>query len=224
MATAPKHLGIILMGPPGAGKGTQAPQIKAKYGLCHLATGDMLRAAIAAGTPLGKKVKSVISAGELVSDDLIVGLIQERLGSDPECEHGFIFDGFPRTIPQAVMLDELLAKEEKSLDHVISFEIDDGILLDRITGRLIHRASGRSYHVVHRPPKVPGKDDVTGEPLYKRPDDNEEACKNRLKVYHSQTAPLKEFYSKKGLLRLINAYQEADSVFADVQAVLNAQH
>lgn len=162
----------------------------------------------------------MIAAGELVSDDLIVGLIEERLGSDPECEQGFLFDGFPRTIPQAEMLEELLEKKNKSLDHVVSFEIDDGILLDRVTGRLIHRASGRSYHVTFKPPKVPMKDDVTGEPLMRRDDDNEASVIRRLQVYHAQTAPLKEFYQKKNLLRVIDADQTPDAVFGDVIKVI----
>ncbi|KAL5998192.1 hypothetical protein ACLOJK_009130 [Asimina triloba] len=177
-----------MTGPPGSGKGTQSPIIKDEYCLCHLATGDMLRAAVAVKTPLGIKAKEAMDKGELVSDDLVVGIIDEAM-KKPSCQKGFILDGFPRTVVQAQKLDEMLEKQGKKIDKVLNFAIDDAILEERITGRWIHPSSGRTYHTKFAPPKVPGTDDVTGEPLIQRKDDTAEVLKSRLEGFHRQTKP-----------------------------------
>jgi len=182
---------LILLGGPGAGKGTQAAFITAKYGIPQISTGDMLRAAVKAGTPMGLAAKKVMDAGGLVSDDIILGLIAERL-KQPDCAKGFLFDGFPRTIPQA----EALRSQGVELDYVVEIDVSDEEIIRRMSGRRVHPASGRTYHVVFNPPKVDGKDDVTGEALIQRDDDREETVKKRLSVYHSQTQPLVDFYSK----------------------------
>ena len=182
---------LILLGAPGAGKGTQAAFIAEKYGIPQISTGDMLRAAVKAGTPLGLEAKKVMDAGQLVSDEIILGLIKERL-KQPDCAKGFLFDGFPRTIPQA----EALRTQGVDLDYVMEIDVPDEEIIKRMSGRRVHTASGRTYHVVFNPPKVAGKDDATGEDLIQREDDKEETVKKRLEVYHSQTKPLVEFYSK----------------------------
>lgn len=182
---------LILLGAPGAGKGTQAAFITEKYGIPQISTGDMLRAAVKAGTPLGLEAKKVMDAGQLVSDEIILGLIKERL-KQPDCAKGFLFDGFPRTIPQA----EALRTQGVDLDYVMEIDVPDEEIIKRMSGRRVHTASGRTYHVVFNPPKVAGKDDVTGEDLIQREDDKEETVKKRLEVYHSQTKPLVDFYSK----------------------------
>ncbi|MCO5571030.1 hypothetical protein L7F22_024761 [Adiantum nelumboides] len=179
---------VILVGPPGCGKGTQSPILKDEYCLCHLATGDMLRAAVAAKTPLGLKAKEAMDKGELVSDDLVVGIINEAI-KKPSCQKGFILDGFPRTVAQAEKLDSMLENQGTKVDKVLNFEIADSTLEERITGRWIHPASGRSYHKSFAPPKVPGKDDITGEPLIQRKDDTAEVLKSRLEAFHKQTKP-----------------------------------
>jgi len=183
---------IILLGAPGAGKGTQAQFIMEKYGIPQISTGDMLRAAIKAGTELGKQAKAVIDAGELVSDDIILGLVKERISQD-DCAKGFLLDGFPRTIPQADGLKEIGV----AIDYVLEFDVPDDVIVERMSGRRAHLASGRTYHVVYNPPKVEGKDDVTGEELVVRDDDKEETVRSRLKVYHDQTAPLIAYYKKE---------------------------
>lgn len=180
---------VILLGAPGAGKGTQAQFISEKYGIPQISTGDMLRAAVKAGTPLGLKVKEVMSSGGLVSDETIIALIQERI-QDQDCANGFLFDGFPRTIPQA----EALKSNGIKIDSVVEINVDDEEIIGRLSGRRVHEASGRVYHIKYNAPKVEGKDDETGEPLIQREDDTEATVRKRLDVYHAQTAPLIEYY------------------------------
>ncbi|KAK6389053.1 adenylate kinase, partial [Oleoguttula sp. CCFEE 5521] len=170
---------LILIGPPGAGKGTQAPKIKDKYCVCHLATGDMLRAQVAAKTDLGRQAKKIMDEGKLVSDEIMVGMIQNELDNNKECQNGFILDGFPRTVPQAAKLDSMLSQKRSPLAHAIELQIPDSLLVARITGRLVHPASGRSYHKLFNPPQKSMTDDVTGEPLIQRSDDNEGVLKKR---------------------------------------------
>ena len=181
---------LILIGPPGAGKGTQAAFIKEHFGIPQISTGDMLRAAVKAGTELGKAAKVIMDQGGLVSDDIIIGLVKERLTQD-DCKKGFLFDGFPRTIPQA----EALQAAGIPIDFVLEIAVPDAEIVERMSGRRIHPASGRSYHLKYNPPKVEGKDDVTGEPLVQRDDDKEEIVQKRLNVYHQQTEALVKFYS-----------------------------
>jgi adenylate kinase len=182
---------LILLGPPGAGKGTQANFIKEKFGIPQISTGDMLRAAVKAGTPLGLEAKKVMDAGGLVSDDIIIGLVKDRLQQD-DCKAGYMFDGFPRTLPQA----DAMKDAGVAIDFVLEIDVPDAEIVERMSGRRAHLASGRTYHVKYNPPKVEGKDDVTGEDLVQRDDDKEETVKKRLDVYHSQTKPLVEYYSK----------------------------
>jgi adenylate kinase len=182
---------VILLGAPGAGKGTQATFITKKFGIPQISTGDMLRAAVKAGTELGLKAKSVMDSGGLVSDDLIIGLIKDRL-SQPDCANGCLFDGFPRTIPQA----EALKNAGLAIDHVVEIKVDDEEIVKRISGRRVHEGSGRVYHTVFNPPKVEGKDNETGEDLVQRKDDVEETVRHRLSVYHAQTEPLVKFYQE----------------------------
>ncbi|HEX9275006.1 MAG TPA: adenylate kinase [Casimicrobiaceae bacterium] len=182
---------LVLLGPPGAGKGTQAGFIRDAYGIPQISTGDMLRAAVKAGTPLGLAAKKVMDAGGLVSDEIIVGLVNDRL-REPDCRNGYLFDGFPRTIPQA----DALRDAGVALDYVLEIDVPDAAIVERMSGRRIHPASGRTYHVKYNPPKVPDRDDVTGEPLIQREDDREETVRKRLAVYHEQTEPLIAYYKK----------------------------
>ena len=181
---------VILLGAPGAGKGTQAQFMTEKYGIPQISTGDMLRAAVKAGSPLGIKVKEVMASGGLVSDETIIELIQERIKED-DCANGFLFDGFPRTIPQA----EALKKQGVEIDAVVEINVADEEIISRLSGRRVHEASGRIYHVKYNPPAAEGKDDETGEALIQREDDSEETVRKRLDVYHSQTAPLVTYYT-----------------------------
>jgi adenylate kinase len=181
---------LILLGPPGAGKGTQAAFITQRYGIPQISTGDMLRAAVKAGTELGLAAKKVMDAGGLVSDEIIIGLVRERL-KQPDCAPGYLFDGFPRTIPQA----EALKTAGVKLDYVIEIDVPEADIIERMSGRRTHPASGRSYHIRFNPPKAEGKDDVTGEPLVQRDDDREETVRNRLAVYQRQTRPLVQYYA-----------------------------
>lgn len=182
---------VILLGGPGAGKGTQAGFITSKYGIPQISTGDMLRAAVKAGTPLGLAAKKVMDAGQLVPDDLIINLVKDRI-REPDCAKGFLFDGFPRTIPQA----EAMRDAGVAIDCVVEIDVPDEEIIRRMSGRRVHLPSGRTYHVAFNPPKVAGKDDVTGEDLIQRDDDREETVRKRLQVYHAQTEPLVHFYSK----------------------------
>jgi adenylate kinase len=182
---------LILLGPPGAGKGTQAGFIREKFGIPQISTGDMLRAAVKAGTPLGLAAKKVMDAGQLVSDDVIIGLVKERL-KQPDCAGGYLFDGFPRTIPQA----EALKLARVPLDCVLEIDVPDDEIILRMSGRRVHPASGRTYHLEFNPPRRDGVDDVTGEPLVQRDDDREQTVKKRLEVYRAQTRPLVEYYGR----------------------------
>jgi adenylate kinase len=180
---------VILLGPPGAGKGTQAQFITEKYSVPQISTGDMLRSAVKAGTELGLKVKDIMTSGGLVSDEIIIALVKERI-EQPDCAGGFLFDGFPRTIPQA----QALVDANVPIEYVIEIAVDDEQIVSRLSGRRVHEDSGRVYHIEHNPPKTAGLDDETQEPLIQRPDDKEETVRNRLSIYHSQTKPLVEFY------------------------------
>ncbi len=182
---------LILLGPPGAGKGTQAGFITQAYGIPQISTGDMLRAAIAAGSPVGLAAKAVMDSGSLVSDDIIVALVKERLKA-PDCAKGYLFDGFPRTIPQA----DAMRDANVSIDHVVEIDVPDAAIIERMSGRRVHPASGRTYHILYNPPKVPGKDDITGEDLVQRADDREETVRKRLDVYRAQTMPLISYYAQ----------------------------
>ena len=183
---------IILLGGPGAGKGTQANFIKEKYNIPQISTGDMLRAHVKAGTDLGKAAKKIMDEGGLVSDDIIMGMVKERI-KDDDCKNGYLFDGFPRTIPQA----EAMKEADIGIDAVVEIDVPDEEIIKRMSGRRVHLPSGRTYHVIFNPPKVEGKDDVTGEDLIQRDDDKEETVKERLRVYHEQTEPLIDFYRKE---------------------------
>jgi adenylate kinase len=182
---------LILLGAPGAGKGTQASFLCQHFGIPQISTGDMLRAAVKAGTPLGLAAKKVMDAGGLVSDDIIIGLVQERL-KQPDCAKGFLFDGFPRTLPQA----EALKSAGVSLDFVLEIDVPDAAIIERMSGRRVHPGSGRTYHVTYNPPKVADRDDITGEPLVQRDDDKEETVRKRLQVYQEQTRPLVGYYER----------------------------
>lgn len=183
---------LILLGAPGAGKGTQAGFISARFGIPQISTGEMLRAAVQAGTPLGLQAKQIMESGQLVPDDVMLGLVRERL-SAPDCAKGFLLDGFPRTIAQAQGLEQAGI----GIDVVLVFDVPDEVIIERLSGRRVHPASGRTYHVKFNPPKTPGIDDVTGEPLVQRADDQEETVRKRLAVYHAQTRPLVAFYAER---------------------------
>lgn len=209
---------IILLGSPGAGKGTQAQRIAEKYRIPKISTGDMLRAAVEKKTPLGLIAKQVMDGGKLVSDDLIIDLVEERI-AQPDCDRGFLFDGFPRTIRQAEALDI----QGIQIDHVIEIYVPDEIIIKRMSGRLVHPASGRVYHVDHCPPKITGKDDITGELLVLRDDDKEETVRKRLEVYHQQTEPLLSYYQNKAAdveqhlkFRRVSGEGSMDEVYARI--------
>ncbi len=213
-------MNIILLGPPGAGKGTQARLLSEALGIPQISTGDMLRAAIHAKTSLGLAAKVIMDAGNLVSDEVIIGLVKERI-AEPDCQQGFLFDGFPRTIPQA----EAVQAAGISIDHVIEMKISDEEIVKRLSGRWLHPGSGRTYHLDFHPPKRVGKDDETGEDLIQRPDDQEATVRDRLKVYHHQTKPLIDFYkqeTKKGLTKYVemDAVGEMEEVKKNILAAL----
>lgn len=212
----PPALRMILIGPPGAGKGTQAPNLVEKCKACHLATGDMLRGQIQAGTELGKKAKEIMDQGGLVSDDIMVGMIKSELENNKDCKNGFILDGFPRTIPQAEALDKMLAQRETPLKNVVELQIPDERLVARIEGRLIHPSSGRSYHKEFNPPKNDMKDDVTGEDLIQRSDDNVDALKKRLISYHNQTEPVVGYYKEQDVWTGVDATQKPSEVWSAI--------
>ncbi|GHP11721.1 hypothetical protein PPROV_001044800 [Pycnococcus provasolii] len=218
-ATKPERR-VVLLGPPGCGKGTQSPALKRDFCLCHLATGDMLRAAVGAGTPNGLRAKAAMESGALVTDDIVIGIIEEAT-KKPECRNGFILDGFPRNVTQAQALDQMLASKGVAIDKVLNFEVPDSLLVERVTGRLVHPASGRSYHEKFAPPKVSMTDDVTGEPLIRRKDDNADTLKARLSTFHSQTAPVIDYYKKQGALVNIKADNPFDKVKTAIFGALN---
>lgn len=211
---------IILLGAPGAGKGTQAQFLMNTYNIPQISTGDMLRAAIKAGTELGQKAKEVMDAGQLVSDDIMIGLVQERIAQD-DCANGFLLDGFPRTIPQADAMQEAGIK----IDYVLEFDVSDDVIVERMAGRRVHPGSGRVYHVVYNPPKEEGKDDVSGEDLVIRDDDKEETVRKRLAIYHEQTEPLVAYYQDLAKQDVVNYHKldgtkKVEAVSAELKALL----
>lgn len=210
----------VFIGPPGSGKGTQAPRLSEEFNWFHLSTGDLLREEIHKGSELGIQAKQIIDAGELVSDEIVIGMIRSKL-QQPECQHGVIFDGFPRTVNQARALDEMLAADGKQLDKVIEFFVPDEVLIERITGRRIHLASGRSYHIKFGPPKVEGLDDITGEPLIHRTDDTEEALRERMHSYHLNTGPILEYYRQLNKLVTIDGNRNVEDIWKDVHQAFN---
>ncbi|CAR23485.1 adenylate kinase [Lachancea thermotolerans] len=212
----PESIRMVLIGPPGSGKGTQAPNLKERFCACHLATGDMLRSQVAQKTELGLEAKKIMDQGGLVSDEIMVSMIKHELITNPECKSGFILDGFPRTIPQAEKLDQMLAEQGRPLEKAVELKIDDELLVSRITGRLVHPSSGRSYHKLFNPPKEDMKDDITGEPLVQRSDDNADALKKRLGAYHEQTEPIVDFYKKTGIWSGVDASQSPQTVWTDI--------
>ena len=212
-------MNIVLMGLPGAGKGTQADKIVEKYGIPHISTGDMFRAAIEEGTELGVKAKSFMDQGALVPDEVTIGIVRERL-SKPDCDEGFLLDGFPRTVPQAEALDALLKDLGKSIEYVLDIEVDTDELVARLSGRRICKVCGTSYHLIFNPPKVEDVCDKDGGELYQRADDNPDTVMNRLEVNMNQTAPLLDFYGEKGVLTKINGQQDINLVFKDLDAIL----
>ncbi len=216
-----KKLNMIIMGPPGAGKGTQAKKIIAKYNIPHISTGDMFREAMEEGTPLGLLAKKYINDGHLVPDDVTIGLVKERLSKD-DCAKGYLLDGFPRTIPQAEALDKLAAEIGREISVVISIDTPKEELIRRITGRLVCKNCGAPYHKETRKPKVPGICDICGGELVQRPDDNKEALEVRLAHYDKQTKPLLEYYEKKGLVHTLDGKKGADALMDDIEKILEA--
>ena len=219
---------MVLFGPPGAGKGSQAPKIVETLGIPQLSTGDMLRAAVAAGSEVGKQAKDVMASGGLVSDDLVVSIIKDRI-KEADCAGGFILDGFPRTVEQTKMLDAMLAEDGEKVTYVVALAVPDEVLTERICGRWVHKASGRSYHVKFAPPKSLGDaepsvetmlDDETGEPLMQRADDTEEALQSRLAGYHSQTVPILDHYKPTGVVHMIDANKAPPDVWTEIESVL----
>ncbi|MCL6471715.1 MAG: adenylate kinase [Firmicutes bacterium] len=216
-------MNVILLGPPGAGKGTQAEGIVKKFGLVHISTGDMLRAAVKAGTEMGLKAQEYMSAGALVPDEVVIGIVRDRIAEPDVTEKGFLLDGFPRTVVQAEELDKVLASMGRSIDAVINIVVPDEELLNRLTGRRICKSCQKPYHVMFKPPKTDGICDDCGGELYQRADDTVETVKNRLDVYHSQTAPLIDYYKDKGIIIDIDGTKKVEEVFADIENALKAK-
>lgn len=214
-------MNIVLMGLPGAGKGTQADKIIEKYDIPHISTGDMFRAAMKNGTELGLQAKSFIDQGALVPDEVTIGIVRERL-AEPDCDQGFLLDGFPRTIEQAEALDQILADLGRKVEHVVNIQVEQEELVKRLTGRRICKVCGSSYHLVFNPPKVEGVCDKDGGELYQRADDNLETVSNRLEVNIKQSQPLLDFYTNKQVLTDINGQKDINDVFADVDALLKS--
>jgi len=216
--TKPKK-NIILLGPPGSGKGTQSNRIVNDYCYCQLSTGDLLREHVANKTPEGIKAKEAMDKGQLVTDEIVNAILTKAIRS-PQCARGIIFDGYPRNEEQAANLDSLLQHEGKKLDNVIELKVNEEELFERIEGRRVHPASGRSYHLRFNPPKVEGRDDITGEPLIHRPDDKREVMKSRIDVYNTKTAPVVSYYSQKGLVKSLDAMKPIDSVYENIKNAL----
>lgn len=214
-------MNLVLMGLPGAGKGTQAERIVENYHIPHISTGDMFRAAIKEGTELGLKAKSFMDKGELVPDEVTIGIVRERLGKS-DCEKGFLLDGFPRTVAQAAALEDITAELDRQIDFVINIDVDKDILMERLTGRRICKACGSTYHLVFNPPAKEDTCDRCGGDLYQRADDNAETVQNRLDVNLKQTQPLLDFYQEKGYVRNINGQQDINKVFEDIDVLLGA--
>jgi adenylate kinase len=213
-------MNLILLGPPGAGKGTQAKRLAQTHGLVQLATGDMVRAAIASGSELGRRIKAIYDAGQLVPDDIIIDMIAERI-AEPEAARGFILDGFPRTVPQAEALDAMLAERGQALDHVILIEVDEAALVDRIAGRFTCAGCGASFHERHKRPRVEGVCDVCGgTDLVHRADDRPEAVKTRFEVYRRQTEPILPYYEARAILRSVNGMADIDEVTRQIEAII----
>jgi adenylate kinase len=213
---------LVLLGPPGAGKGTQAAHLRDEYGIAHLSTGDMLREAVAAGSDVGKQAEAVMAAGGLVPDELMIKLVENRIQAS-DCERGFVLDGFPRTAAQAEALDRLLAARAASLDGVIELRVDDDALVDRISGRFSCAKCGAGYHDRHKPTKVPGVCDVCGSTEFvRRPDDNAETVRARLQAYHAQTAPLLPYYRERSLLRTVDGMGSIEEVTRAIDRALGA--
>ncbi len=210
---------IILLGPPGAGKGTQAQNLIRDYGLVQLSTGDMLRAAVKSGSEIGKQAKAVIDSGALVSDEIVIGIVRNRI-AQPDCANGYMLDGFPRNLTQAKKLDEMLASQNDQIDKVVELCVNYAAAVARIAGRRFHMASGRSYHIEFNPPKIEGKDDETGEPLVQREDDKEDTVEFRLNTYHEQTSPLVEYYAEKGVLGSVDGMGTPDEIYSRIKEVL----
>ncbi|NCO65250.1 MAG: adenylate kinase [Candidatus Aquicultor secundus] len=216
-------MNVILLGPPGAGKGTQAERIVKGYGLIHISTGDMLRAAVKNGTEMGLKAQEYMTAGALVPDEVVIGIVRDRIAEKDVEEKGFLLDGFPRTVGQADALDKVLSSLGKNLDAVVNIIVPDEELLDRLTGRRICKSCQKPYHMVFSPPQKEGVCDTCGGELYQRADDTIETVKNRLDVYHSQTSPLIEYYTKKGVLFDIDGTKGMEDVFGDISNALKAK-
>ena len=211
---------IILLGPPGSGKGTQAQNITSEYGYVQLSTGDMLRAGCSSGSVIGLELKAVMDAGNLVSDEIVVGIVEERIFQN-DCAVGYMLDGFPRNKVQAKKLDAMLAGKNQQIDIVLRLLVDDEVVVRRIAGRRFHVESGRSYNVEFNPPQIAGIDDLTGEPLTQRADDNEKVVQSRLNIYREQTEPLVKYYEEKGVLVSIEGIGTPDEIFAKIKTALN---
>ena len=214
-----KNIHIILLGPPGCGKGTQAQKLIREFGFVQLSTGDMLRAAISKGTEIGMQAKSIIDKGELVSDEIVIGIVRDRIFST-ECECGYMLDGFPRTLAQAEKLDQILSDRNQKIDVVLRLCVPDDMAIRRIAGRRFHITSGRSYNIEFNPPKIEGRDDITGEKLVQREDDKEEIVQSRLNTYHELTEPLVRYYQKQGILNAIDGTGSPEKIFTEIKQML----
>ena len=214
------NIHIILLGPPGCGKGTQAQKLIREFGFVQLSTGDMLRAAISKGTEIGMQAKSIIDKGELVSDEIVIGIVRDRIFST-ECECSYMLDGFPRTFAQAEKLDQILSDRNQKIDVVFRLCVPDDMAIRRIAGRRFHITSGRSYNTEFNPPKLEGRDDITGEKLVQREDDKEEIVQSRLNTYHELTEPLVRYYQKQGILKAIDGTGSPEKIYAEIKQTLN---